>query len=366
MTTSTRCELLADALALGLAVGDERDLGAAAPEVAGGLLAHLAGAQQEDRAAFEAAEDLLRERGGRRRHRGGALADRRLGPHLPAGVERLAEDPVEQRPGRAELVRDPHLAEDLALARNERVETRGDAEEVVRRGPVLQPVERRLDLRAERRERRDRSLLGLLRVVGGEVELGAVAGREADRLAPVRGEPGRQRLRVVAVERDLLAQLDRRVVVGGADEDEVRSCEVGRRKGEPDDDDEDEAGEREIGGAASRPAAEQAQAEIRAPDEPCHGRHGDERVEPVVPGQTAARARPRRRASAAAPTRRPSAGRASRASRAPASACRRIVAGRVRSRRSSQMYSPDSAAARVKPAKAASTSPTWTTRKRFE
>ena len=136
-------------------------------------------------------------------------------------MERLAEDPVEQRPGRPELVRDPHLAEDLALARHERVEPRGDAEEMVRRGAVVQPVERRLDLGPERRERRDRILLGLLRVVGGEVELGAVAGREADRFASVRREPGRQRLRVVAVERHLLAQLDRRVVVGGADEDEA-------------------------------------------------------------------------------------------------------------------------------------------------
>ena len=64
-------------------------------------------------------------------------------------MERLPEDPVEHRPGRADFVRDPHLPEDLALARDERVQPRGDAEEVVRGRPVLQPVERRLDLRPE-------------------------------------------------------------------------------------------------------------------------------------------------------------------------------------------------------------------------
>ena len=39
-------------------------------------------------------------------------------------------------------MREPHLPEDLALAGDERVEAGGDAEEVVRRSPVLQPVER--------------------------------------------------------------------------------------------------------------------------------------------------------------------------------------------------------------------------------
>ncbi len=136
-------------------------------------------------------------------------------------MERLAEDPVEQRPGRPELVRDPNLSEDLALTWHERVEAGSDPEEMVRGRPILEPVERRLDFGAERRERRNGVSLGLLRVVGGEVELRAVAGREADRFAPVRREPRRQRLRVVAVERHLLAQLDRRAVVRGADEDEA-------------------------------------------------------------------------------------------------------------------------------------------------
>ena len=73
-------------------------------QVARRLLADLAGADQQDRAAVEVAEHLLGERGGRRRDRRGALADRRLRTHLAARVQRLPEDTVEQQPGRARVV----------------------------------------------------------------------------------------------------------------------------------------------------------------------------------------------------------------------------------------------------------------------
>ena len=81
------------------------------------------------------------------------------------------------------LVRGAHLAEDLALAGHERVEPGRDAEEVQRGGLVVQAVERVLDLRLERGERCDRARFGVLGVLGGDVELGAVARREADGLA---------------------------------------------------------------------------------------------------------------------------------------------------------------------------------------
>src|SRR5437588_156226 len=123
-------KLLVDLLALRLAVRDERDLGAAAAEIAGGLLAHLACTEEENGAFLEAAEDLLRER-------------------------------------------------------------------------------------------RGSCALRLARVGGGDIELGAVAGRDANRLASVLRQPRGERLRLIAVERNLLAQLDRRVVVRGADEDEA-------------------------------------------------------------------------------------------------------------------------------------------------
>src|SRR5438270_913860 len=95
-----RSQAIAGPPQLRLAVCDERDLGSAAPEVAGRLLAHLARAEEEDRATVEAAENLLGQRGRGRRHRCRALADRCLGANLAACVQRLAEEPVEQRPCR--------------------------------------------------------------------------------------------------------------------------------------------------------------------------------------------------------------------------------------------------------------------------
>src|SRR5205823_14241368 len=118
-------------------------------QVARGLLADLAGADQQDAAAVQFAVHLLGERRGRGRDRGRTLADRRLRTNLAPGVERLAEDPVEQRTGRAARVGGAHLAEDLALAGHERVQPGRDAKEVQRGGVVAQPVERLLDLRLE-------------------------------------------------------------------------------------------------------------------------------------------------------------------------------------------------------------------------
>ena len=202
---------------VGLAVRGEHDLRAARAQVACGLLADLADADQQDPAAVQVAEDLLGERRGCRRHRRRALADRRLRANLAAGVQRLPEDAVEQLSGRARLVRGAHLAEDLALARYERVEAGGDAEEMERGRLVAQAVERGLDLRLELGERRDRTLLGLVDVFRHDIELRAVARREADRLAELSGE----QCRMLTVERDPLSQLDRRVMVRGADENEA-------------------------------------------------------------------------------------------------------------------------------------------------
>ncbi len=199
------------------AVGDDGDLRAARDEVAGRRLAHLPGAEQQHAAAGELAEDLLRERGRGRRDRGRALADRGLDAHLPADVQRLAEEPVEQRPGRAGLEGGAHLAEDLALAGHERVEPGGDAEEVERRRLVVQPVERGRELvgaiARDARQRCDGLFVGVL--LAHEVELGAVARGEHDRLgAELGGQPPAR----VAVERDALPQLDRSAVVRDADE----------------------------------------------------------------------------------------------------------------------------------------------------
>ena len=204
-------------------VRDNGDVGPARDEVPRRRLAHLAGAEHEHPPSGEIVEDLLRERGGRRRHRRGALADRRLEPDPAAGVQRLPEELVEERPGRARLERRPHLAEDLALARNERVEPCGDAEEVQRRRLVAEPVERGGEVGAavagELGECRDRELLRVL--VLDEVELGAVAGGENDRFAL---EPFGERPAGLEVERDALAQLDRSLVMRHACERQLHAA----------------------------------------------------------------------------------------------------------------------------------------------
>ena len=67
--------------------------------------------------------------------------------------------------------------------------------------------------------------------VGGEVDLGAVARREHDRLAAV-GERAGERARACEVDGDALAQLDRGLVVRDADERQVHgAASVTRRSG---------------------------------------------------------------------------------------------------------------------------------------
>jgi hypothetical protein len=136
-------------------------------------------------------------------------------------VERLPKDPVEQRARRPDLVREPNLAQDLPLAGNERVEPSCDAKEVVGRRSIVEPVERRLDVGLERRERCDGFALGRLRVFRGDVELGAVARREANDLAAALRKLRGESLRGIPLERDPLPQLDRSMVVRRADEDEA-------------------------------------------------------------------------------------------------------------------------------------------------
>ena len=125
------------------------------------------------RRPVEPVEHLLRERGSGGRDGRRALADRGLDPRAPAGVERHPERAVEQRARRARLERVAHLAENLPLAGNHRVEPGGDPEEVERGRLVGEAV----------RDGRERA-----RVVPGEREQRPVGTRrERARRRPTRG-----------------------------------------------------------------------------------------------------------------------------------------------------------------------------------
>ena len=117
------------------AVGDERGLDAARGERSGGQLRRLAGAHHQDEPAGEIAKRPLRQLHRDRGHRHALLGDPGLRSRPLAGGERAAEQPVEDRPGRPldqrQLVGALHLALDLGLADDHRVEPRGHPEQVV-------------------------------------------------------------------------------------------------------------------------------------------------------------------------------------------------------------------------------------------
>ena len=108
-----------------------------------------------DVAALEVAEDLARERDGGEADRHRARAEAGLGPHALADGERRVEQAVEDRPRRLRVGRDGvrflHLAEDLRLADDERVEAGGDAEQMARDVEVGDVVDVRRDVGGGRR-----------------------------------------------------------------------------------------------------------------------------------------------------------------------------------------------------------------------
>ena len=188
-------------------------------------LAHFARADHDDVASLEVAEDLAREgdRGEAHGHR--ARAEARLGPHALAHGEGRVEQPVQDGPGRLRFGRDRvrvlHLAEDLRLADDERVEARGDAEEMPRGVEVVQVVDVRDHIAGRHVVELAEELHEVVARRGGlvarDVDLGPVARRQHRRLA--RRPAGRQcaeRLgHTPGLKVDPLTQVDRRRAMTG-------------------------------------------------------------------------------------------------------------------------------------------------------
>ena len=130
-----------------------------------------------------------------------------------------SNDAGEHRPGRVglrrELVRLAHLAEDLRLAGQERIEPRGDAEEMQRRVDAAQ-----LHQEVRVAEHRPGTRRGHVRIVACDVELGAVAGREHDRLETVLRQPSDDLERRIRSQVQPLAKVERRGAVGRSHEHE--------------------------------------------------------------------------------------------------------------------------------------------------
>ena len=192
-------------------------------------LAVSAGADQERRAAVEAAEHLARELHARATDAHGLAADVRLVADALRDLECLVHHLVEHGPhrlvGLRHPVRVPHLPDDLRLADHHRVETRDDAEHVPERLLLLVLVEVRLD-GAERSARAIGEPLGeALRPDARRrhgVELDAVARGQQEPFPPepVRPQRGEHLGHALGAHRELLAKLDGRRVVADTDRDQ--------------------------------------------------------------------------------------------------------------------------------------------------
>ena len=86
---------------------------------------------------------------------------------------------------------------------------------------VAQAVERRSELLLEREQRGFGLFLGAFRRLVREVELRAVAGRETHGLAGLAGKRPGQLGRTLGIESRALPQLNRRLMVRDADEDDA-------------------------------------------------------------------------------------------------------------------------------------------------
>jgi hypothetical protein len=215
------------------------ELGPLFDEELGGGFGHLAGAEQERSATLEIAEDLAREIDRHARHRDLARADRGLGAHALGDVERAAHRALEVfadaavRLGGLEGVL--HLPEDLRFADDQRVERRGHAEKVA--DGVFVEVRAEVARHAGRTgligELGDDALdvarggdgVAFAVAPGDGVDLGAVAGRDAESLfdrGPLE-ERSQEPRNGVGVDAEPLADLEGRFAVRKSDDDDQKA-----------------------------------------------------------------------------------------------------------------------------------------------
>ena len=181
--------------------------------------------------AVEVAEEVVRDLDGHGADRDGVARDLGLAAHAARGARGALRAAVEHGPGRARargrVEHRLHLAEDLRLAHDERVEARGDAEEVLDALALEARVEVRLDLRLEHAgAAREVDAHGAQRGVGVRghgVDLDAVAGVEQRDLAHAgqRLELEQRRVHLLGRHGELLAQRDGRRAVRDTEDDDV-------------------------------------------------------------------------------------------------------------------------------------------------
>ena len=210
-------------------VGDHRDRRPARAEVPRGQLAHPAGTDEHDASPASRSNTCS--------------ASAAAAAGIDAGLSPIAVSTRARRPARSAMRKvrpssgpgDPasnaslHLAEDLALSGHHRVEPGRDPEQMERSRLVCEAIGSGRDRgRAGPGELEERSI-GVLddAVVTGDVELGAVAGREHDgfvRRAAGCGERARQLAGGLEVDRNALAHLEGRAMVRDTGEREPHAA----------------------------------------------------------------------------------------------------------------------------------------------
>ncbi len=205
-----------------------------------GQLARLAGAEDHDVALLQLADRAQREVHSDRGDADAAGADRGLRADPLARRQRGGEQAVRERPGgagaRRGFVGAPDLSLDLGLADDHRLEARRDAVELARGVAVARRVDRLGELggtdAGAAREQPQHVALGLHRVADDEVDLGAVARRDHDRLADLVGRDGgaHELLGLALAEREAFAQRDRRGLVRDAEGEQLAHSLALRRR----------------------------------------------------------------------------------------------------------------------------------------
>ena len=136
-------------------------------------------------------------------------------------MQSVPEEAIQDWAGCSGRVCGADLPEDLSLPRNHRVEACGNAEQVKGGGLVAEPIQRGAELGLESEQCRFGLPLGVVGGLGGQVELGAVARRQANGLGVVARKPARKLPGAFWIEGCALPQLDRGLVMRDADENDA-------------------------------------------------------------------------------------------------------------------------------------------------
>ena len=201
------------------AVRDRDPLRARPGEICGTQFDHLAGANEEHALVRHPLENALGKMHRRRRHRHDVRPDRRRRAHFLRDGKSVLEQFVQQRAHRPSLFGTAgsvlHLTEDLRLAEDHRVEPARDAKDMPDRIALRIGIEIRRDF-AQRQVMKTRQPVGsVLRLLRGEVQFGAIAGRQDRRLAhrPLVRQIMQRVVQALGLKRHLLANRERRRMV---------------------------------------------------------------------------------------------------------------------------------------------------------